>query len=177
MGLATTTKRGQAVEVQARRDTPVFRPLAELLSLTYGPAVVLPNYLAGIPGIEGAFIYGSWAARQAGEPGNAPGDIDLLIVGNPSRAEVYEAARLAGSSIALLWPRWTISNLLRAISIGVSLLLAVFFIYLYEDLYRSPPTLENHWRHYKEFWVFYILAYFFTGHCLGQIGKLVCKRP
>jgi len=100
MGLASTTKRGQAVEVQARRDTPVFRPLAELLSLTYGPAVVLPNYLAGIPGIEGAFIYGSWAARQAGEPGNAPGDIDLLIVGNPSRAEVYEAARLAGSSIA-----------------------------------------------------------------------------
>jgi len=99
MGLATTTKRGQSVEVQARRDTPVFRPLAELLSLTYGPAVVLPNYLAGIPGIEGAYIYGSWAARQTGEPGNAAGDIDLLIVGNPSRAEVYKAARLAGSSI------------------------------------------------------------------------------
>ena len=100
MGLATTTKRGQSVEVQARRDTPVFRPLAELLGLTYGPAVVIPNYLAGIPGIERAYIYGSWAARKAGEPGDIPDDIDLLIVGNPPRGEVYEAVRLAGSAIA-----------------------------------------------------------------------------
>lgn len=100
MGLATTTKRGQSVEVQARRDTLAFRPLAALLSLTYGPAIVLPNYLAGIPGIDRAFIYGSWAARHAGEPGDTPGDIDLLVVGNPSRANVYEAARLAGSELA-----------------------------------------------------------------------------
>lgn len=100
MGLATTTKRGQSVEVQARRDTPVFRPLAELLGFTYGPAIVIPNYLAGIPGIEAAYIYGSWAARQTGEPGDTPGDIDLLIVGNPPRGDVYEAVRLAGSAIA-----------------------------------------------------------------------------
>lgn len=100
MGLATTTKRGQSVEVRARRDTPVFRPLAELLGLTYGPAVVIPKHLVGIPGIQRAYIYGSWAARQAGEPGDTPGDIDLLIVGNPPRGEVYEAVRLAGSAIA-----------------------------------------------------------------------------
>lgn len=100
MGLVTTTKRGQSVEVQARRDTSVFRPLAELLGLTYGPAVVIPNYLAGIPGIEQIYIYGSWAARQAGEVGDAPGDIDLLIIGNPPRGELYEAVRLAGSAIA-----------------------------------------------------------------------------
>jgi len=74
--------------------------LAELLGLTYGPAVVIPNYLAGIPGIEQVYIYGSWAARQAGEVGDAPGDIDLLIVGNPPRGELYEAVRLAGSAIA-----------------------------------------------------------------------------
>jgi hypothetical protein len=100
MGLATTTKRGQSVEVQARQDTPVFRPLAELLSLAYGPAVVIPNYLVGIPGIEQVYIYGSWAARQAGEVGDAPGDIDLLIIGNPPRGELYDAVRLAGSTIA-----------------------------------------------------------------------------
>ena len=100
MGLATTTKRDRSIEVQARRDTPVFRPLAELLGLTYGPAVVIPNYLAGIPGIDQVYIYGSWAARQAGEVGAAPGDIDLLIIGNPPRGELYEAVRLAGSAIA-----------------------------------------------------------------------------
>ena len=100
MGLATTEKRGHAVEVQARRDTPVFRPLAELLGLTYGPAVVIPNHLAGIAGITEAYIYGSWAARRQGEPGDTPGDIDLLIVGDPPRGEVYEAARVAGSALA-----------------------------------------------------------------------------
>lgn len=100
MGLATTEKRGQAVEVKARRDTPVFRPLAELLVLTYGPAVVIPKHLAGISGIDEAYIYGSWAARREGEPGDTPGDIDLLIVGNPPRGEVYEASRVAGSVLA-----------------------------------------------------------------------------
>ncbi|TFD44830.1 ArsR family transcriptional regulator [Cryobacterium frigoriphilum] len=97
MGLASTEKRGQAVEVQVRRDTPTFRPLAELLTLSYGPAVVIPQHLAGIAGIEKAYIYGSWAARREGEPGDAPGDLDVLIVGNPSRSEVYEAARIAGT--------------------------------------------------------------------------------
>jgi len=100
MGLVTTEKRGQAVEVKARRDTPVFRPLAELLGLTYGPPVVIPNYLAGIAGIDEAYIYGSWAARRVGEPGDPPGDIDLLIVGNPPRGEVYDAARVAGAALA-----------------------------------------------------------------------------
>lgn len=100
MGLATTEKRGQAVEVQARRDTPAFRPLAELLGLTYGPAVVIPNQLAGIVGIDEVYIYGSWAARREGEPGDTPGDIDVLIVGNPPRSAVYEAARTAGIALA-----------------------------------------------------------------------------
>jgi hypothetical protein len=100
MGLATSTKRGQSLEIRAKQDTAAFRPLAELLSLTYGPAVVIPNYLSGIPGIREAYIYGSWAARLAGEPGDSPGDIDLLIIGNPPRSAVYEAVRLASSSIA-----------------------------------------------------------------------------
>ena len=97
MGLATTSKRGQAVEVRVRRDTPAFRPLAELLGLTYGPAVVIPDHYAGI---AAAYIYGSWAARREGEPGDTPGDLDLLIVGNPPRGEVYEAARTAGLALA-----------------------------------------------------------------------------
>lgn len=100
MGLVTVKRRGQAVEVKARLDTPVFRPLAELLGLTYGPPVVIPNHLAGIAGIDAAYIYGSWAARREGEPGDPPGDIDLLIVGNPPRGEVYDAARVAGAVLA-----------------------------------------------------------------------------
>ena len=97
MGLASTEKCGQAVEVRVRRDTPAFRPLTELLALSYGPAVVIPQHLAGIAGIEKAYIYGSWAARREGEIGDAPADIDVLIVGNPPRGHIYEAARVAGN--------------------------------------------------------------------------------
>ncbi|WP_022884784.1 nucleotidyltransferase domain-containing protein [Glaciibacter superstes] len=99
MGLVTAEKRGQAVEVQSRRDTPTFRPLAELLGLTYGPAVVIPREFIGIAGIGEAYLYGSWAARREGESGSTPGDIDLLIVGNPSRSEIYEAASVAGAAL------------------------------------------------------------------------------
>ena len=99
MGLARTEKRGQSVEVRVRADTPAFRPLAELLALTYGPAVVIPQHLSAISGIDQAFIYGSWAARRVGEPGDAPADIDVLLVGNPPRGAVNEAARLAGTSL------------------------------------------------------------------------------
>ena len=99
MGLASTEKRGQSVEVRVCADTPAFRPLAELLALTYGPVVVIPQHLSGISGIDQAFIYGSWAARRAGEPGDAPADIDVLLIGNPPRGAVNEAARLAGASL------------------------------------------------------------------------------
>jgi len=37
-------------------------------------------------------IYGSWAARYHGEAGPPPNDLDVLLVGTPNRAEVYEAA-------------------------------------------------------------------------------------
>ena len=100
MGIVTARKRGQAVEVQVRRDTPFFEPLLALLKLTYGPAVIVPRYLEGIGGIDQAFIYGSWAARRQGETGDAPGDIDVLIVGNPPRAEVHEAATNAAAALS-----------------------------------------------------------------------------
>ncbi len=100
MGLATSRKRGQAVEVQARRDTPFFGPLVELLSLTYGPVVVIPRQFQTIVGIDHAYIYGSWAARREGEIGDPPGDVDVLIVGNPPRAQVHEAASKAGAALS-----------------------------------------------------------------------------
>jgi hypothetical protein len=39
-----------------------------------------------------AYIYGSWAARHAGQPGQRPvGDIDVLVLGTPDRDQLYEA--------------------------------------------------------------------------------------
>ncbi|MGI8648642.1 MAG: hypothetical protein DLM55_10745 [Acidimicrobiales bacterium] len=42
-------------------------------------------------GITAAAIYGSFAARQLGESGQAPRDIDVLIVGEPNLDEMYRA--------------------------------------------------------------------------------------
>jgi len=38
---------------------------------------------------------GSWAARYEGKSGPTPNDIDVLVVGEPNRDEIYEAAERA----------------------------------------------------------------------------------
>lgn len=44
-----------------------------------------------VPGIERAFIYGSWAARYAQHGGPVPHDIDLLVIGKPDRRRLADA--------------------------------------------------------------------------------------
>jgi predicted nucleotidyltransferase len=55
--------------------------------------------LSGVAGIESAFLFGSWAARYAGQPGRAPADIDVLVIGDPDRDELDEAASRASSRL------------------------------------------------------------------------------
>jgi AraC-like DNA-binding protein len=72
---------GQARLVRADTHQALARPLTEILELTYGPTAVLPDILSSLPGIREAHIYGSWAARRLGEPGEAPRDIDVVVIG------------------------------------------------------------------------------------------------
>ncbi|MFK0002934.1 hypothetical protein ACIQTZ_14650 [Paenarthrobacter sp. NPDC090520] len=99
MGLAKSEKRGQSLDIRVSTDSPLYRPLAEILRFTYGPPAILPRFLAQVQGIDEAYIYGSWAARREGEQGSAPNDLDVLLVGNPSRAEAYDIAQRAGSAL------------------------------------------------------------------------------
>ena len=94
-GLITETRRGNARLLRADMNTPVSRPLTDLLAVTYGPLPVLTDLLAGIDGIHEAYIYGSWAARYQGTAGRVPNDIDVLVIGDPDRVTVYEAASAA----------------------------------------------------------------------------------
>jgi hypothetical protein len=49
-----------------------------------------------VEGIDAAYIYGSWAARHAGQAGQRPvGDIDVLVLGQPDRDQLYEALSVA----------------------------------------------------------------------------------
>jgi DNA-binding transcriptional ArsR family regulator len=98
-GLLTDDHLGRSRLVRARTDTAVFRPLAELLSVTYGPIPVLTSLLAGFPGVQRAFVYGSWAARYRGHAGEPPNDVDVLVVGTPDRDDLYDVAAAASQQL------------------------------------------------------------------------------
>jgi DNA-binding transcriptional ArsR family regulator len=91
-GLIKTRKRGNLRLIRAVTDSPLARPLTDLLAVTYGPLPVLTDLLAGVEGIAEAYIYGSWAARYRGEPGPVPADVDVLIVGSADPDDLDEIA-------------------------------------------------------------------------------------
>lgn len=87
-GLLRGERVGRAVRLHPVPENPATAPLRQLLIVTFGPPEVLEKALVGIQGVESAWVHGSWAARYHGEPGGPPGDVDLLLVGRPSRRDV-----------------------------------------------------------------------------------------
>ena len=72
-----------------------------------GLPVRIGRAIGSIGGIVEAYIFGSWAARQAGEPGPPPNDIDLLVLGGPDPATVADAIRpIEGELDALINPTY-----------------------------------------------------------------------
>lgn len=94
-GLVRSRRIGNVRLVQANTDSPYYTGLTDVLVKAFGVPLVLASALRGLHGVDRALIFGSWAARFHGEPGSRPvGDIDLLVLGDPDRGEIYE--RLAG---------------------------------------------------------------------------------
>lgn len=87
--------------MEANDHLPYYHELRSLLLKTIGPAAVLSRELSEVPGIDEAFIYGSWAARYHGEPGPAPNDIDVLVIGEPDLDTLYAACRRAEAALRL----------------------------------------------------------------------------
>jgi predicted nucleotidyltransferase len=83
---------GRSKFLRADEASPYFGPLAQLVMLSFGPPLIVSEEMATLPGVDQAFIFGSWAARYAGQPGPAPHDVDVLLVGAPDRDEAYAAA-------------------------------------------------------------------------------------
>ncbi|MGH3192041.1 MAG: hypothetical protein ACRDPY_26275 [Streptosporangiaceae bacterium] len=94
----TSRRVGNARLVTAARS-PLTGPLTELLLRSFGPRQVLAEELAGVAGIEDAYIFGSWAARYAGQQGRPPADIDVLVIGAPDRDSLDEAAQRASGRL------------------------------------------------------------------------------
>jgi hypothetical protein len=93
--LVSTRRLGNTRLVKANPANPLYEPYRQIILATYGPPAVILQELEAVSGINHVYLFGSWAARYCGEPGPAPNDIDVLIVGRPDRDQVYEAAERA----------------------------------------------------------------------------------
>lgn len=92
-GLVTSERIGRSRILHPRGDSPYYPELYGLLLKAFGPAMVIGPLLASIQAIERAFVYGSWAARYRGVPGDDPTDIDVMVIGSPRRMELTGVAR------------------------------------------------------------------------------------
>ena len=83
---------GKARILGAEPASRYTRPLTELVTLAFGPQLVVEEEFGSAAGLDAVLIFGSWAARYHGEAGPPPNDLDLLVIGQPGRTQLYEAA-------------------------------------------------------------------------------------
>lgn len=98
-GVVISRMVGRTKLVQANHAAPFYRALRDLVVIVLGPTEVLGAELAGLNGVNAAAIFGSWAARAAGEAGPSPADIDLLVIGRPDRDDLHDAVGRARSRL------------------------------------------------------------------------------
>lgn len=99
-GLLISRTLGRNRLVRANTAHPAASALTQLLEVTFGPKAVVAEEFA-VRGAEQVVIFGSWAARYAGESGPPPNDIDVLVVGKVDRADLYEAADRAQARLGM----------------------------------------------------------------------------
>lgn len=98
--LITSRPLGRNRLVRANQSHPAAKALTQLLELSFGPKAVIAEEF-DISGAQQVVIFGSWAARYDGEVGPPPRDIDVLVVGKPDRADIYEAADRAATRLGI----------------------------------------------------------------------------
>jgi len=91
-GLLSRRNVGRSAMIRANPANRVVEPLTELLLLSWGPLHVIADEFTELEGAEQVLIFGSWAARYHQRHGPPPHDLDVLVVGQPTRQAVYDAA-------------------------------------------------------------------------------------
>ncbi len=90
--LFTSRKVGRANLLTPNTGNHLVAPLTQIVLATMGPHRLVHDAFSTLAGVTHLLIYGSWAARYRGEAGRPPNDLDVLVVGTPDRAAVYDAA-------------------------------------------------------------------------------------
>lgn len=83
---------GRTRLLRANTTSRLAAPLTELLTLSFGPHVVVAEEFNAVPGVKQVVLYGSWAARYEGVVGKEPADVDVMVIGKPDREDIYAAA-------------------------------------------------------------------------------------
>jgi predicted nucleotidyltransferase len=94
-GILSSRYSANARYFRANRDHPLFEEIKSIVFKTVGIAGSLREALAGVPGIEFAFIYGSYAKGQE----RPDSDIDLMIIGTPDENILLERLEALESSL------------------------------------------------------------------------------
>jgi hypothetical protein len=98
-GLLQARSIGRNRLLRANLSNRATAPLTQLLELTFGPQTVIAEEFA-LSHVDLVIIFGSWADRYHGTTGPPPHDVDVLVVGDPDRADVCDAAaRYAGTAL------------------------------------------------------------------------------
>ncbi len=100
-GLVSQRRVGRARLLTAAPANRYVRPLTQLVTLAFGPHLVVEEEFQSLDGLDAVMIYGSWAARYHGEVGPPPNDVDVFVIGQPDRTQVYEAADRAERRLEL----------------------------------------------------------------------------
>lgn len=90
---------GRSRLVSANRDHRLYQEFSTIFIHSYGPAVIIPRLLREVPGLESAFIFGSWASRYLGTAGPSPEDVDVLLIGEPTLSSVSKFAARASEML------------------------------------------------------------------------------
>lgn len=100
-GIVTSRRVGPTRLVRANENHPLYPALRQLVVATYGPPAIVADAFADLEGADAVVLYGSWAARYRGEPGRAPNDIDVLVIGEVKLDTMHDAADTAEHQIGL----------------------------------------------------------------------------
>jgi hypothetical protein len=87
--------------VSRDEHSPLYEPLARLIMLTFGPAAVVAEEFGRLPAVREAHLFGPWAARYAGAPGEPPRDVEVLVIGDLTRDAAFDAAQEAAARLGL----------------------------------------------------------------------------
>lgn len=100
-GLIADRQVGRNRLLRANTSNRLTPALTTLLTMSFGPSVVVGEEFAGVTDADKVIIYGSWAERYSGAEGPEPGDIDVMVIGKPDRDQVYAAADRAQERLGI----------------------------------------------------------------------------